>query len=192
MTITAEELLRRYANGERDFSGVCLGYEANLIGVDLRGINLSKAEMITVKLIGANLDGANLIGANFEGADLTSASFVKADSSKVCLDGSQLVNTNFADANLAGAKFIHANIIGTTFCRANLQEAGLWELYACVGADFTGANLRNSEFFDDPSTRVRCACIFNSANLLGAEEFVIMQTDIFNQTTMPDGSIRNE
>lgn len=52
-----DELLSRYANGDRDFRGV------NLSGVDLRGVNLS----------GADLRGADLIGTDMRYADLTLA-----------------------------------------------------------------------------------------------------------------------
>ncbi|GJD21586.1 hypothetical protein RIVM261_065420 [Rivularia sp. IAM M-261] len=53
----AEELLQRYQKGERDFSGVDLGY-AKLENVDLKDINLSKAYLMGVKLNNANLTGA--------------------------------------------------------------------------------------------------------------------------------------
>ena len=55
--MTSEELLQRYAAGERDFTGITIK-QINLILADLRDINLSNAKMIGTKLIGANLDGA--------------------------------------------------------------------------------------------------------------------------------------
>jgi uncharacterized protein YjbI with pentapeptide repeats len=54
--LDGKELIRRYREGERDFSGADLE-EANLGATNLRGANLSEA----------NLRGANLIGANLTG-----------------------------------------------------------------------------------------------------------------------------
>lgn len=83
----AEELIGRYAAGERDFagldlSGILLGrrYADELIkryqteentrigGVNLRGINLSGTN-----LEGANLEAVDFMGANLSGANLTGA-----------------------------------------------------------------------------------------------------------------------
>jgi Pentapeptide repeats (8 copies) len=49
-----EELLRRYAAGERDFSGV------DLSGVDVSEVDLDAEEPIGVDLTGINLSGAIL------------------------------------------------------------------------------------------------------------------------------------
>ena len=61
-----EELFRRYAAGERDFSGVDLS-GANLSRVELRDINLSGANLSRVDLSWANLSGANLSGVSASG-----------------------------------------------------------------------------------------------------------------------------
>ncbi|WP_233258715.1 pentapeptide repeat-containing protein [[Phormidium] sp. ETS-05] len=55
--IAAEELLRLYRRGEREFllRSLC---DANLLGARLRGVNLMGAD-----LIGSNLSGADLRGA---------------------------------------------------------------------------------------------------------------------------------
>ena len=70
----AEELKRRYAAGQRDFTGVNLIRAkligADLVGVNLWGANLSGANLVRAKLWGANLTGANLVGANLTKANL--------------------------------------------------------------------------------------------------------------------------
>ena len=184
--MTAEGLLERYAAGERDFSGITL-IRANFILADLRGINLSNAKLNGIKLIAANLDGANLSGARLEGADLTSANLSRADLTGANLDGCQLVRTNFRDANLSEAGFWNACIDGALFYGANLQRAKLVELYSCLGANFIRADLRDCRIEGTSGSRA-----FESANLLGATEFVPTKTDIFCKTIMPDGSIRND
>ncbi len=54
-----EDLLRRYAQGKRDFSKV------NLSGVNLAHTKLSGSNFIRANLQGANLPLANLSGAFF-------------------------------------------------------------------------------------------------------------------------------
>jgi hypothetical protein len=58
----AHEVLKRYADGRRDFSGENLRGQS-FKGKDLSGANFSKAD-----IRGANFTNAKLIGANFSGA----------------------------------------------------------------------------------------------------------------------------
>jgi hypothetical protein len=70
--------------------------DSNFRGANLEGANLSNASFFCTNFRGANLEGANLSNANFEGADLTDANF----------EGADLTDTNFSNANLEGAKGI--------------------------------------------------------------------------------------
>jgi hypothetical protein len=64
VVMTAEELLQRYAAGERDFSGYTLNYLSDtLAGTDLSNINLSGLDLNDAYLERINLSGANLSGA---------------------------------------------------------------------------------------------------------------------------------
>jgi hypothetical protein len=94
-SMKAEELLRRYAAGERDFTGFNLR-DVNLSGsnptedifiydVDLSDINLSGSDLTNAILAGANLTGANFSNANLSGSDLAQCN---------------LTNVNFSGANL--------------------------------------------------------------------------------------------
>ena len=64
----AQELLKRYNEGERDF-----------VGANLRGAGLQRADLGGANLFEANLEGANLVQraflaeANLNGADLQGA-----------------------------------------------------------------------------------------------------------------------
>ena len=183
--MTSEELLQRYAAGERDFTGITIK-RINLILADLRDINLSNAKMIGTKLIGANLDGADLSGVKLMGANLTSATLCRANLVGADLDGSHLIGANFCETNLNDCNLWDAFVDGASFVGANLQRAKLM-VASRLGTDFTRADLRESD--------LRCprsSSIFESANLLGAVEFVPCKTDIFCKTVMPDGSIRND
>ena len=59
---SAEELIRRYGEGERYFSG------ANLFRADLSRAHLSDATLFRADLSGANLSRADLNGVNLSGA----------------------------------------------------------------------------------------------------------------------------
>ena len=85
--MTAEEIIRRYTAGERDFSGADLrGVDlskadlcgADLSAADLREADLSGADLNEVNLYGADLSGAKLRGASLRGADLRGARLGKA------------------------------------------------------------------------------------------------------------------
>ncbi len=67
--ITRKELLKRYAAGDRDFSGVDLS--GMMIVNHFRFIDLSGIDLSGIDLSGSNLDGINFSGANLSGANLS-------------------------------------------------------------------------------------------------------------------------
>jgi len=69
---SAEELLRRYAEGERDFESANLS-GANLVRANLSGAKLRNAKLRGANLVRANLSDADLVGANLRKAKLCSA-----------------------------------------------------------------------------------------------------------------------
>ena len=107
--ILDEHLL--WLNGE---GGSC----ANLFGANLRGANLSDADLRC-----ANLFGANLRGANLSDADLRCANLSDAD----------LRCANLRDADLRGANLSDADLRNADLCRADLCEASIdqmmWNIY---------------------------------------------------------------
>ena len=84
--MTAEELLKRYTEGERDFSGV------NLSGINLRGVTLTEV----------NLSGANLHSTDLSGADLRDAYLSEANLNEANLSGTDLSNADLSNAKLKG------------------------------------------------------------------------------------------
>lgn len=142
-----EEILKRYAAGEREF-----------LYIDLSGADLSKVDFgerrlrnITyierIKFIYANFTNANLSGANFQGAFME---FI-----------------NLTNANLSGANLENAQLAGANLRDANLKNANL------CGTNFAGADLTN-------------------ADLSGAIWGFNGKDTIFNNTILPDGTIRSE
>src|SRR5919199_1164249 len=146
--MTVEELLKKYAAGERNFAGINLT-EANLSGVNLSGANLKGANLSVANLSGANLSktnltgaklniarlsGAHLGGANLTDADLNVAYLVRVDLKRATLPGAKLAQANLRGAHLSGACLTEANLE-----QANLQGADLSR------ADLSGADLRGTE-----------------------------------------------
>jgi uncharacterized protein YjbI with pentapeptide repeats len=129
-----EELYRRYAAGERDFSGVDLSRaDLNVANVtyiedlqpgqnELSGINLSGANLTRANLSCVNLSGANLSSANLDSATLECTILTGADLRKAILDYAELV-CNLIDVDLREASIFCTRLIGTNLTRANLMGA---------------------------------------------------------------------
>jgi uncharacterized protein YjbI with pentapeptide repeats len=101
--VKAQELIRQYQSGERDFVLISLRrcelsgsdlHGINLSGSELRGCDFSQAKLAGVRLRRADLSWANLSGADLSGADLGSADLRAAD----------LRQANLSYANLEHAK----------------------------------------------------------------------------------------
>jgi len=103
--MTAEELLERYAAGERDFSKVKLSGIGELLeGVCLKDINLSDSRIDNLSFIGTNLSRANL-----KNTILWQTNFIGADLSGANLNGANLFQANFSQADLSGANLSGAD-----------------------------------------------------------------------------------
>lgn len=112
--MTAEELLRRYTAGERDFTGV-----------DLRGVKLEE-----VGLEGINLEGADLRETSFCYSNLQGAIFINAN-----LEGADLYLTVLVETDFRGGTLRRCNTLETDMTRANFEGA-IWE--EPVGGSFGG------------------------------------------------------
>ncbi len=147
--ITAEEFLKRYKEGERDFTGINLSgvdlsrqtFDSNvsLSQANLSNANLANAKLTGVNLIGANLQGANLNSTNLHNADLIEVNFSGANLTKVILYSARLIQANFSQANLSEAKLDSANLTTANLSKANLAQASLGS------ANLTGADLSQAK-----------------------------------------------
>src|SRR5919202_716579 len=135
--MTVEELLKKYAAGERNFAGINLT-EANLSGVNLSGANLSKTNLTGAKLNIARLSGAHLGGANLTDADLNVAYLVRVDLKRAALTGAKMIRAELIRAELSGANLCRVNLSGATLTEATLRGANL------SGADLRGTELRQA------------------------------------------------
>jgi uncharacterized protein YjbI with pentapeptide repeats len=179
---------------------------AVIIGLDLHGINLSRANLQDVNggcdpdlpitnLAGARLAGAdarrallcdaNLIGADLRGADLGDASLEdaslrSADASGIRLDEATAAFAQFNDMRLVNAS-LRATIAGSaTFDGSDLRGADLSDAYL-AHARFVEASLRGAEL--DRAD-------LSMADLTGADldRATGLATVICSSTICPDGT----
>ena len=125
------------------------GCKKAILDYDLRGANLSRADLSDANLRGANLRGAdlsradlsdaNLSDANLRGADLSRADLSDANLRGANLRGANLSRADLSDANLRGANLSRADLSDANLSRANLSDANLSR------ADLSDANLRGAD-----------------------------------------------
>jgi uncharacterized protein YjbI with pentapeptide repeats len=129
LDMNVDDVLRRYASGERNFHKISLQevdlLNAHLQGVifdhaDLRQSRLGKTDFRQASFREANLSEAILWGTNLSQADLYRAVLREAD-----LSGAKVSHANLEQANLMKASLCGANLVGAKLSRAILFEADL-------------------------------------------------------------------
>ncbi|NES69881.1 MAG: hypothetical protein F6K24_34040, partial [Okeania sp. SIO2D1] len=148
--VSAEEFLRRYSEGERDFTGI------NLSGVDLSGksFNNSKLNLSNANFNGVNLSGADLRDFNFTGATLKSANLSEIKLYSANLSHTKFINTNLNKAQINSVKLEKAKFRNVNLSEANLESANFTEV------NLRGVNLSNSQLSNNVN--------FSNANLTKA------------------------
>ncbi|WP_416212598.1 pentapeptide repeat-containing protein [Nostoc sp. ChiQUE01b] len=131
-----EELLERYAAGERDFSETDLSGGISLDEAYLIDINFSRANLYSIDLRHSDLSNANLRGANLRQADLGVAYLINVDLRDANLTGARLEYCNLTgadlrDANLMGANLSQANLTDTNLMGTNLRGINREEILFC-------------------------------------------------------------
>ncbi|MEG5140099.1 MULTISPECIES: pentapeptide repeat-containing protein [unclassified Microcoleus] len=162
------EIVKRYTEGDRDFTGINLN-EANLSRINLSQSILRKASLFVTNISGANLSDADLSDANLNVARLSSTNLSRAILNGASLNVANLVRADLTAAQLIGASLIRCELVRcelsqTNFSGANLNEADLREVKLTQanlsGANLSGANLRGASAKE---------ANFQEANLHGAD-----------------------
>lgn len=107
---TREELLLRYANGERSFPETDL-CEADLSGVTLAGASFERLSWF----FDCNFDGANLRETSFRECNVKCASFRQADLTGASFELAAIESADFEGAKLEGVRYDGASWYGFTF-----------------------------------------------------------------------------
>ena len=118
----------------RNLSGAILGPSAAewnkgldedyvVSAANLKGANLSKANLKGVKAMNATFDDCDLRGANLEGADLQHATFRRADLRGANLMGATLF-CDFIDAQLDGkTKYLQSQMEGSRMPNGTISRS---------------------------------------------------------------------
>jgi uncharacterized protein YjbI with pentapeptide repeats/beta-lactamase regulating signal transducer with metallopeptidase domain len=85
--------------------------DANLSGLNLRGVEVTGADMADAKLRNTDLSHALFRGVNFSDADFTGAR----------LDGTEFDGCNFSGANLSAVDLSRARFVGSSLSDANMK-----------------------------------------------------------------------
>ncbi len=130
--LTINELMHRYAIGERNF------INANLRCAELSSLSLSEINLSWAKLNLANLSKTNLSKADLTAADIQDANLNDTNLSESRLFRANLTKANLSRADLKGADLSHACLSNANLSEADLRGANL-EQATSRGADMNGA-----------------------------------------------------
>ena len=191
--ITLEELLQRYAAGERDFRKIHLvfdEYERDESGearFDESGNVIRHPGIEEGCLRGTNLSGVDFRGSNLKDIRMYSEGLILCHANLSKLDLSVFL---FRGSNLSGANLSGALLFRVDFADTNLSGAKLDRVIA-TEARFFYANLTSASFIKASLTETR----FNGANLTTANFRNARNADfreaILKDTIMPDGSLHS-
>ncbi len=202
--ILFRDLISRYQAGERDFSEVTietgpddLTWEPGQFkGLDLSGIILRDSNIIWLRNY---LDGVIMRGADLTRADLGDCNFTAGDLSNAILCETRLFRSVFEHANFSGADLTGAGLAWTDFfcadmSRVNLNNTRIRALgFVCT--DFTDATFCGAKFKYVTFENARLVRTdFRGADFCWEDEIasVKFRECRFEQTIMPDGSIRTD
>ena len=106
--------------------GLDLSSKRNTDRVDVRNINLSRANLWSANLSGAIIGDSDFTMSrmgysNLDGASMDKSVFINSDLMRADLRHASLTDANFADANLWEASFVGANINRAIFIGSNLS-----------------------------------------------------------------------
>jgi uncharacterized protein YjbI with pentapeptide repeats len=156
-----------------DLSNTCLVASEWLQGIQLPGVEMSRADLRSASLFNADLDGADLFEANLTGTRLMGTNFTKAVLQDADLTEAYLLEANLTEANLIKANLTRAylcdggyeaNLTGAVLNEANLTEAHLHGANLTDAALGNGSNLTKADLTDANLTRA----ILQFDNLSGA------------------------
>ncbi len=162
---TAEDIIRQYKSGYREFKGFIVEPPGNfsktrLVGIILEGTSLMGSNFERAILQQASFSAANLRGANFKGANLAKANLKGADFRGAIMRSVDLSGADLRWANLEGVDLTGSIIASANFEGANLKNASLkntdpgkwWWKAKLEDAKMDGTILPDGTVFSQPTT----------------------------------------
>ena len=182
-----DELVRRFEEGQRDFSGADLS-AADLQNLSLDGIILCNANLRKAKLFGTSFRNADLTESDLSGTYLAKAELSGAKARRTNFHGCRMDGVSWKDVDLQSARLTEVNFRNATLDSCIMKSAGLKDadltnlklhkvrLYGIFaeetcwhGAQLTECRLNNGRLAKADLTDARFErCRFESANLSGA------------------------
>jgi uncharacterized protein YjbI with pentapeptide repeats len=189
-----------------------------LNNVNFRDANLDGSILTNAAIGGANFSHALLQGANLRLAHGSGVNFTKADLTGAILGGQDgnFQNAILQGATVASTLSLSGDFTGGN-CKGLIAQNTVLSFSRSSGADFTGSDFSNSDIaahssfaganltgvkfnhvifsydVEDPhdSSGINFdGADLTNADLTGAQRFYEGQGTIFNNTTMPDGTLR--
>jgi uncharacterized protein YjbI with pentapeptide repeats len=186
---------REDEEGGGNFSfGPPMGPDNALISAELKGIDLSHANLTGAKLYNIDFSSANFQKANLSEADLVQSLFYKSDLSFTHLNDANLSEACFDEADLSWmicthAEWIRARLISANFTRAmivssNLVDAKLSDsnlhLASFHACDLSEVDFRNAQFSKTKLTETnltRARFTDTNATCVNFEGSILVETD---------------
>ena len=145
--------IREYAMRDLLAMGVKQFSNVDLSRLNFNGFNFHECNFLNTDLRKSNMDRANLTGAILVGADLSESIISDAD-----LAGAILQRTDFRKSNLRKANLSGTDLMGAYLGAVDDEERK--DKHFFLGADLTGADLRNANLTD---------CVLKLAELADAD-----------------------
>lgn len=135
-----QEDATRLVSGDKNLSGLDVMGQEFPSGLDLSGVNLTRANLASVELKVADFTGANLTRASLARAVLTDSTFKGADLNGTFLSGSDLRGADLSGLTLIDTMLWKADLRGADLRGTDLSNARLIEV-KLDGAKMEGAIL---------------------------------------------------
>jgi uncharacterized protein YjbI with pentapeptide repeats len=103
-----------------------------VIGSDIKPLDLSFADMSRTRLDGANLRAADCRGSDFTGASLRSTNLERARLAWARLYGADLTDTHLLRADLSHAVLVESQVTGANFHRCVVYGTSVWDLTGAI------------------------------------------------------------
>ena len=179
--ITIDEMLNRYAAGERNFSAIRFINDTkskrqigDLRCLDLREINFSGSDLSSTNFSGSDLSSAILSGANLSHAVLEETNLDGVIAVGTLFKRTALILSSLRDADLTGATFLGGGCLSTDFTGSIMRDVTMGE-YTVDGSDFSNVDLEFATIFQVD---------FSKADVRG---FFTTQQAFLWQVTFPNG-----
>jgi len=116
---------KRFFTEEQNSCLRCLEPSADLLYINLRGLDLIDVDLSKAKLSYSTLSGSNLTRANLEASDLYRSDLSDANLTNANLTRAHLFGANLSGANLTGAILKRTNLSGANLTNTNLTDVDL-------------------------------------------------------------------